>query len=717
MADRPALLLFLWSLWLSVAYFGFGPYSFVPVPDNGDSNLPARLHMALSLADGQFGYWSPMAGCGADRLAMGYNNKWDVPFFFLLPGWLAHGLLMWIQRFVAGYFMFRLLRDHLLLEVPPSLFGAFTYSLFSQASINHQWAGFTLYDGLTTPGLPFLLWALSRLDGSRKWRDLSCAAGLGLFSAWTGHYSYTLFLFPLMAVWFCFILPRPLSFWAIPAVYAGAWFLGELPMLWASFLNAPLSQRAAGANGLPADIDVAAPLSGVLGMVGAYIRDNSLALSAALAACISWARGNRLLSATMTSLFFCTACVMVVNLSKPLLGPFLGVAAGFQFDRFYLLIPFLSTVAGSLGFHLIPLPWRLSIERQGAPWASVSLKTALCLVAILLVIGQSFVVGKAILIDMADGNTFRNLYGDADIRAIEGTSGAAPHRTATLSTRGWQGLHPGYVWAYGLESADGYLPMYPRRYYELWQRVLAPSRNSNPDQYDYFLRRGSRMYAYIPPWTAAEGRQADLRQFCNVNLLSLLTVKYILSPVPLRDRTLRRTADGDGQARQSWASRSRRGRLLGTLLGQSPGKPLFIYENLEVLPRFFLAGKVRAFDTVTDLLDALGDADDVALRSTAYLLKSDESAPRGLDAGESPPGTVHVSSYSADRIKLAVTARTDSVLLAINSYSPYWKAYVDGWERSIFPADHAFQGVAIPRGDHEVVLSYEPPYARRSFHP
>ena len=111
LAGRPALLFLAWSLWLALEYIGLGPLSYVPLADHGENNLPARLATALAWQDGGIGFWFPQALMGADRLAMGFQNKSDLLLFFLLPGWLAHGLILWAQRFVAGYFMFRLLAE------------------------------------------------------------------------------------------------------------------------------------------------------------------------------------------------------------------------------------------------------------------------------------------------------------------------------------------------------------------------------------------------------------------------------------------------------------------------------------------------------------------------------------------------------------------------------------------------------------------------------
>lgn len=75
-------------------------------------------------------------------------------------------------------------------------------------------------------------------------------------------------------------------------------------------------------------------------------------------------------------------------------------------------------------------------------------------------------------------------------------------------------------------------------------------------------------------------------------------------------------------------------------------------------------------------------------------------------------GKVSVIRYGADRIELGVKAEGASLLVAANSYNPFWRARVDGVEKPVIPVDHAFQGVFVGAGAREVVFEYSPPYAR-----
>jgi uncharacterized membrane protein YfhO len=70
-----------------------------------------------------------------------------------------------------------------------------------------------------------------------------------------------------------------------------------------------------------------------------------------------------------------------------------------------------------------------------------------------------------------------------------------------------------------------------------------------------------------------------------------------------------------------------------------------------------------------------------------------------------------VRRYEADRIDLETEATSPTILVATNSFSPFWKAWVDGHPVRLMPVDNTFQGVFIEEGGHSVTLRYDPPYA------
>jgi hypothetical protein len=103
-----------------------------------------------------------------------------------------------------------------------------------------------------------------------------------------------------------------------------------------------------------------------------------------------------------------------------------------------------------------------------------------------------------------------------------------------------------------------------------------------------------------------------------------------------------------------------------------PGNELF--ENLSVLPRFFLVGSL--------------DQSVVDVRRTA--------------------GEVQVVAYKPSSLELSVRAPTASVLVLSETYYPGWKAWLDGKPVAIDPAYIAFRSVQVPAGVHQIRMEFRP---------
>ena len=240
LAVNPALVFLAWSFWLSAEYLVFGSSSYVRIHDNGDATLP----MLLAHAPPNGLPWNFLPLCGLDGWAWGVQLT--SAMFWLFPGWLAYGLFTWAQRFIAGYFMHRLLKDTLNLSLLPGLFAGLVYSQFSQPSNNASWAGFTLYDTLGLPGLPLLIWTLYRLMKISGWWWLPGGLLLGMVFGLGAPYAFAPFIALACASW-VFIAPpeKPFRLLVLAALLVVGCALVNFPTLWAGSLNAPLSHRAA----------------------------------------------------------------------------------------------------------------------------------------------------------------------------------------------------------------------------------------------------------------------------------------------------------------------------------------------------------------------------------------------------------------------------------------------------------------------------------------
>ena len=262
------ILFLLWALWLSLPYFGLGPESYVRIFDNADSTLPAMVSLGTATPSHLMSAWNPLQLTGLDQTPV--SSAADVAswLFAVLPGWLAYGLVMFAQRFISGYFTFRLLKDRMRVGLPASLCAGLVYALFAQSSINGSWAGFTLYDGLALAGLPLVLWALDEETGWSLAPRLAIALGLGFLLGITSLYFEAVFV--VLALGFWLLVRRRTSVrqaLLIVVVFTLAWVVAEAPAIWASLLNAPQSQRA---RGIVPTMSLRAAMSGEYSQVRAH---------------------------------------------------------------------------------------------------------------------------------------------------------------------------------------------------------------------------------------------------------------------------------------------------------------------------------------------------------------------------------------------------------------------------------------------------------------
>ena len=484
----------------------------------------------------------------------------------------------------------------------------------------------------------------------------------------------------------------------------------NLPAVWAASFNSPLSHRAAWIANSPLDRDWLASYHFVLGIV----RDNAVALGLAGAALMLWRGRDRRLLWLSIFLVLSLVGILCYGPLRAALSGHLGFLIGFQFDRVYLVIPFLAAAVAAISLDLVPEDWQMHFTEGGRQKWSFRVRILTCSLAVALVLWQSVLANKRILMEVAGGSNFATLYQNPEIQQLATeTRQAPPFRVATIATQGGPALHPSYAWAYGLETVDGYVLLYPKRYQEFWEQVIGPLIKGDRQRYNYFHYWGSRVYLFSP----SEGlpRESELRfgNYYRLELLSLANVRYIISPFPVHDERLSLLPSAVRDEQVRWASRGKKSKLLDILRGHCPGMPLFVYENRQTFPRYFLVGGARVFEDKKALLAALSQATQADLRSTAYLVRGD-TAGIPLEQLGNQSGKVTILRQTSDQVELRVDAESTVILVAANSYSPYWRATIDGYAAPLFPTYHAFQGVVVPAGTHRVCFNYEPPHAGRS---
>jgi hypothetical protein len=140
------------------------------------------------------------------------------------------------------------------------------------------------------------------------------------------------------------------------------------------------------------------------------------------------------------------------------------------------------------------------------------------------------------------------------------------------------------------------------------------------------------------------------------------------------------------------------------------GKDIYIYRIEDALPRYRLVGQVIIEPSGAAVLDRLSTAGIGQLSELAVVEAADAPDLRDLST-PTLAGGVRVARQEPDAIELDLDHAGARFLVIANTWSPYWRATVDGQPRKLVRTNHAQQGLRIAAGDRRVNLRYEPPYA------
>lgn len=233
---------------------------------------------------------------------------------------------------------------------------------------------------------------------------------------------------------------------------------------------------------------------------------------------------------------------------------------------------------------------------------------------------------------------------------------------------------PANMWSYyGLESASGYNPLYPRRYSEFIS-VL----NTNEVRFDV-------------------SRYALVRNF-DSQLFDLLNNKYLLA--------LKRDEKGipSEQGEISYLYKDSKFKLIYS------DQSLAVLENTLSFPRAFLVEDkiiIKEKEEIAELLLS----EEIDLRKTVILEEEPEVSAEDLSQGspeESLTDSVEFLEYTNNEETLRVKSNSDKILFISETLYPGWKAFLDGQEAKIHRANYVFKGVFIPRGEHQLRMVYDP---------
>ncbi len=134
-----------------------------------------------------------------------------------------------------------------------------------------------------------------------------------------------------------------------------------------------------------------------------------------------------------------------------------------------------------------------------------------------------------------------------------------------------------------------------------------------------------------------------------------------------------------------------------------------LYKNLSAFDRAFMVYDYKVADNDNNFLD-LTVNNSLQLHNLAIVRNRDMQYSTFKPDILGIPGHSEIKfiRYQPSYIEIKVNTTLPGLCVISNTYFPGWKVYVDKKESKIIRTDFAFDGIFLEKGDHTVVLKYEP---------
>lgn len=247
------------------------------------------------------------------------------------------------------------------------------------------------------------------------------------------------------------------------------------------------------------------------------------------------------------------------------------------------------------------------------------------------------------------------------LQDISGTARVFGYDTARLETN--------LSTEWRLYSAEGYDPLYIRRYGEL----MASGKKGMIEE-------------NIPRSDATFSDSLPIRDsYAKQMLMNVLNVQYIADKI---DQPI------------SGPDTSRYPTERYTLLWQQ-GK-WRIYENNKALPHAAVFYNWETKQSDEDVLKTLLNS-TFPYVDTLLLTQKLPFRPQ-----KSPITPATIEEYQANRVVVNADAKYNGIIFLSDAYYPGWNAYIDGEKTTLLQVDYALRGVYVKAGKHIITFKYEP---------
>ena len=225
-------------------------------------------------------------------------------------------------------------------------------------------------------------------------------------------------------------------------------------------------------------------------------------------------------------------------------------------------------------------------------------------------------------------------------------------------------LPPNLNLIYGIDSIDGYDVSMSRRTSRILAEVLSERATLGNKVAEARLRPDEKIKIF-------EERQ---------NILSMMNVKYIISAYQLDEKIFKKV----------FKTETTRFHI-----------PVYIYENPNVMPRFYFAKLVKSIKSDEEGALQTMLASGLNFNDLTFI-------ECGNDCGQNSGGKIIDYDYKDGYLWLDADSRTGGWFVFSESFDRNWQAKINGSAFPIYRANYIYQAVKVPAGENIIEFKYQP---------
>ena len=269
-------------------------------------------------------------------------------------------------------------------------------------------------------------------------------------------------------------------------------------------------------------------------------------------------------------------------------------------------------------------------------------------------------------------------------------------------------FHPNFLWAYGIDTLDGYTNLIPKTFTDFWYYGLHKNKFILPEP---SIVSGNLYINYTEMSEHNKNLEFDFRDLnlknsIDINMLRITNTGYIFSFFPIISEEKLNLISGPNEQpyRKSDLSKKlknfkyykNRFFHFGNLIFNPP--KMYIYELEQFSDRFFFPEKIFYLNSEKNIRDGFNYISENYNKNSVYTFEKDIFPA----AGEIIYGKKIKNGY-----EIKVNVEQEGIFVFNAFFSPYWKVYINNEISRIYNLFDFHTGVKLNKGNHVLKLKYE----------